>query len=192
MGGDGVIHVTWDESSNWYSANVFYSRSTDDGQTWSAPFKITSGTYNNRGRHSDVAADNLGRVYAVFHYVPTRGAAEVSARVSSDSGANWNPPFNLTSNSVPDSRPGIYCRPDGSYVDIVFRRLEAEAWSIRHIYSKDGLATWSDSVQISNPVGGDGREAVVVRGANLNIFAFWEDVVNLQGGYEVFYNRFLY
>jgi len=192
VGGDGVIHVTWEEMSGGWSGNIYYSRSMNEGLTFFAPFRITTGNYNNRGWHSDVGADDDGNVYVVFHYVPFSSPAEVACRISNDSGANWSSAFKVTSNSVADSRPGISVRPDGSFVDIVWRSREAETWNIMHTFSEDGLASWEEPVQISNSVGGDAREPVVVRAANFNIFAFWEDVVDAQGNYEVFYNRFLY
>jgi len=192
VGGNGVIHVTWEEFSWYYSANTFYSRSVNDGATWSAPFKVTTGAYNNNGWHSDVTADNLGNVYIAFHYLPDATYAEISIRKSVDSGANWGATFEITDNGVPDSRPAIYATPDGSLVDIVYRSRAIDTWDIFHTYSDDGFATWDEPFQISTSTGGDSREAVVVRAANKNIFAFWEDVVDFYGSYEVFWNRFIY
>ncbi len=192
VGGDGVIHVTWEEFSNYYYANVYYSRSTDNGLSFSSPEKITTGSYSSHGWHSDVAADNNGNVYIVFHYVPLTIAAEVSARISNNSGESWNSTFDMTDNYVPDSRPCVSVRPDGSFVDVTFRTLEVGTWNIKHTYSQEGLSTWEDPVAISKSEGGDAREAVVVRGENLNIYAFWEDIVSVKGDYEVFWNRFIY
>lgn len=193
VGGDGAIHITWEEPSGWSSGNVYYSRSTNGGTTFSSPFQISSGSYNNRGLYSDVAADKNGRVYVVFHYLPGGGAdTEIACRISSDSGATWNPVFLITDNTVPDSRPGIYAKMDGSFVDIVFRRREANIWNIFHTYSENGMGSYSTPVKISLSLGGDARSATVVRAPNNNIFAFWEDVVNSQGNYEVFFNRFIY
>jgi hypothetical protein len=192
MGGDGVIHVTWEELGGGYSGNTYYSRSTDGGATFSSPFKITSGSYNNHGWHSDVGADNFGQVYVVFQYVPGGSDAEVGMRISHDSGANWDSVQLITDNSIPDSRPGIFVRPEGDFVDVVFRRLEAEVWNTYHTYSEDGMTSWATPVKISESVGGDAREAVVVRDSNFNIFSFWEDIVNSKGDYEVFFNRFIY
>jgi hypothetical protein len=193
VGGDGVIHITWEEPSGYSGGNVYYSQSTDGGLTFTSPFKINSGTFNNRGLHSDVGADDKGNVYVVFHYVPGGYSdADIVCRISHDSGANWDPAFSLMDNSLPDSRPGISVRPDGSFVDIVFRRLEAESWNIYHTHSDDGMATWSEPVNISFSLAGGATEPVVVRGANFNVFAFWYDVVDANGDSEVFYNRFIY
>jgi len=192
VGGDGVIHITWEEFSNYYSANTRYSRSADNGLTWSSPVNITTGAYANHGWHSDVGADNSGNVYVVFHYVSFSIPAEISCSVSNNSGVNWNNPFNITDNNVADSRPAIYVSPDGSYIDIVYRNLAVDSWNIYHVYSDDGLSTWSDPYQISQSTGGDANEPVVVRASNLNIFAFWEDVINSKGSYEIFWNRYLY
>ncbi len=192
VGGDGVIHVTWEELTSWYYGNVRYARSTDGGASFSSSIKITTGAYNNHGWHSDVGADDFGHVYVVFHYVPLTKGAEVSYRISDDSGANWGSLFDLTNNQVPDSRPAIHVMPDGSFIDIVFRSLEADTWNILHTFSEDGLGSWEEIVQISTSTGGDAREPVVVRAPNLNIFAFWEDIVSANGSYEVFYNRYIY
>jgi len=193
VGGDGVIHVTWERAAGgWNSSNVFYSRSVDDGLTWSAPFQVTTGEYNNNGAHSDVDADDLGNAYIVFHYMPDANYAEISVLISHNSGADWDPIFEITNNGVPDSRPAIHVNPDSSFIDIVFRSRAIDTWDIFHTYSKDGLATWEDPVQISYSTFGDAREPVVVRAPNKNIFAFWEDLSDPSGSYNVFWNRFIY
>jgi hypothetical protein len=191
VGGDGVIHITWEEGSGYNNRNVFYSRSTDDGVSFSAPFKISDGTYNNRGAHSDVGADDSGNVYVVFHYLSFQDA-EIVYRKSVDSGENWDSCTPLTDNSIPDSRPAIHVMDDGSFIDIVYRSRATDTWNIYHTYSEDGLATWEEPVQISASTGGDAREPVVVRSQDYNIFAFWEDIVDELGSYEVFYNRYIY
>ncbi len=192
VGGDGVIHITWEEFSGWYAGNTFYARSIDDGLNFSSPVQLSSGTYDGRGYHSDVVADDLGHVYVVFHYVPWGEDAEITSVISDNSGESWNTPLAITDNDVPDSRPAIHVMPDGSWIDIVYRIREAGTWNIRHVQSDDGLATWSEPFQISISDGGDAREPVVARAANFNIYAFWEDIVNANGDYEVFYNRFLF
>jgi hypothetical protein len=191
VGGDGVIHITWEEPAGWWSSNIWYARSIDSGTSFSAPVQMSTGTYNNAGGHADVAADNLNHVYVVFHFL-SYGGAEIICRMSNNSGENWETAFPVTNNSIPDSRPAIHSMADGSWVDIVYRVRETDVWNIHHIQSDDQMATWSEPVQISTSSGGDAREAVVVRASNYNIFSFWEDVVNMAGGYEVFYNRFLY
>lgn len=195
VGGDGVIHITWEElTGDWWNptGNVYYSRSTDNGVSFSSQVKLTTGAYNGDGWHSDVAADGHGNVYVLFHYLETNNYAEISGLSSNDSGANWNTIFDITDNGIPDSRPGITVNPDGTFVDVIFRSLQAETWNIWHTYSEDGLANWEDPVQVSSSTWGDAREAVVVRDSSLNIYAFWEDAVSQNDEYEIFFNRFLF
>jgi thermitase len=194
VGGDGVIHIVWEElSGQWWDpiGNVWYSRSVDDGLNFSTAVKINSGTHNNDCWHADIAADGLGNVYSVFHYVPGYKYAEISCVISNNSGSTWNPVTDLTDNNVPDSRPAIYVNPDSSLIDIAYRSLQVDSWNIWHAYSENGLSSWDDPVQISSSTWGDAREAVIVRDTNKNIYSFWEDLVN-QTDYEVFYNRFLF
>jgi hypothetical protein len=189
---DGTIHLSWEEFVNNFSANTWYSRSTDGGLTFEPQVQITTGQYNNRGWHSDIAGDDNMNVYVVFHFVQFGSDAEVAYRTSNDGGASWNPPASLTDNTVADSRPSIAVLNDGSYIDIVYRSLNADTWNIFHTRSEDNFASFNEPVQISTSVGGDAREPVVVRAENLNIYAFWEDVTSGDGDYEVFWNRFLY
>jgi thermitase len=192
VGGDGVIHITWEELGNYNSGNAYYSRSIDNGLTWSAPYKITTGSYNNRGWYTDVGADNAGNAVVVFQNVPQGADSEIAAITSSDSGATWSAIKLLTDNSISDSRPGMSVMADGSYIDIVFRRNEAQNWNIYHMHSEDLLATWSTPTKISLSDWGGARAAVVVRDSNFNIYAFWEDMINSNQDYEVFFNRFIF
>ena len=193
VGGDGVIHIVWEElSGQWWNpyANVWYARSVDDGLNFSTATKITTGIYNNNGYHADIAADGLGNVYSVFHYVGGPDA-EISCIISNDSGVNWNAGFSLTNNNIPDSRPAIVVNSDSSLVDIIYRSLQANSWNIWHTYSEDGLSSWNDPVQVSSSTWGEASEPVIVRDSGKNIYAFWEDLVS-SVDHEVFYNRFLF
>ncbi|MCX6645230.1 MAG: S8 family serine peptidase [bacterium] len=195
VGYDGVIHIVWEEvTGQWWNSvsNVFYARSTNNGLNFSTQAKLNTGSYDSRCAHADITADDLGNVYAVFHYTPQNQDSEICAISSNNSGMSWNPIVNITSNNVPDSRPCIHVTPDGDFVDIAFRSLQAETWNIWHTYSEDGLASWEDPVQISASIWGDSREPVVTRDLSDNIYAFWEDLIDDNDNYEVFYNRFLF
>lgn len=65
----GVIHVVWhgtDATDNSYF-NIRYSKSTDNGATWSAMEKVTSGNTTSR-QHASIACDANGIPYVAYYY----------------------------------------------------------------------------------------------------------------------------
>ncbi len=64
----GNIHVAWAEMYTTAGGDVFYSKSTDNGATWSTPFNVSnSGTaYVYGDRICDIEIDGSGRVYVIW------------------------------------------------------------------------------------------------------------------------------
>jgi len=86
VGLSGDIHVVWTEYTlpeRWPPVASFYSRSIDDGQTWTPPLKIAGNRYGEVG----VASVNATDVHLVWR--STIGGAGTFHRYSSDSGQTW-------------------------------------------------------------------------------------------------------
>ncbi|MBX7244555.1 MAG: glycoside hydrolase [Candidatus Sumerlaeaceae bacterium] len=93
---NGIWMVTWSVSGLFGpDADVFYSRSTDDGKSWTIPVLLNSdGAYDlYDDTLPDIAADGNGAWMAVW----CRAGAEVVKAVSTDNGITWYSPAPLSS-----------------------------------------------------------------------------------------------
>jgi hypothetical protein len=81
----GAIHAVW-EDKRWGDWDIFYSKSTDGGFTWSPNKKVSDTTANQRS--PSIAVDSSGNPYAVWHD-DRNGATDIYCANSTDGGNNW-------------------------------------------------------------------------------------------------------
>lgn len=123
-------------------AAVLTSRSTDGGLTWSAPVTTaTGGDLDKSWAVCDNGADSafLGTCYAVFDDHGAGNAIKVAR--SSDGGLTWA----VTGTSATGLGGQPVVRPNGA---VVVPYLSDDG-QIRSFRSRDGGASWSDSVLVA-------------------------------------------
>ena len=98
--------VVWSGKEN--SSGLFYLRSDDLGEHWSAPLRIADG----QSRESDIAVLSEGWVGVV--YVGASGEGEGVQFISSaDQGKSWSPPRRLSAPRLVTDHPRIVSTPAG-------------------------------------------------------------------------------
>ncbi|HTQ80374.1 MAG TPA: exo-alpha-sialidase, partial [Thermoanaerobaculia bacterium] len=101
LGHPGNVYVAYSNNDFGDGADVVFQRSTDGGQTFSAPLRINSRPGHDRSQwYPWVAVDSLtGRVW-VFYYdqgIDTSGdRSETTVTYSDDGGIHWSAPEPLT------------------------------------------------------------------------------------------------
>jgi hypothetical protein len=88
---DGNVYVTWTRfEGNGGTNQLFFSRSTDHGRTWSHAVKLTESAQSLQG--SDIAMTNNGDVYVSFVNDHWKNDRQDAARFvkSSDGGRTWS------------------------------------------------------------------------------------------------------
>lgn len=158
---DGTIHLlmSWNyEKDQWSTLvggtskdkrKVFYSKSTDDGETWSTPVEITSSIvpegarWYATGPNHGIQIQNgpyKGRLISPDYFVVNRDGKNVSLSqisYSDDGGKTWKA-------GNPTSADGGECcvaeRPDGSLVLFCRTSSSFHKWAV----STDGGVNWSE------------------------------------------------
>ncbi len=165
-----------DSKGNLYAAwwgrgfgDIFFSRSSDGGDTWSAPRNVS-----NTPLSSDfpvLSVDPQDRLYLVWDdqsIIPFHAEAMIS--VSTDGGESWSPMKNISNTPANSSRPNLSVGPTGA-LSVVWLEGDDQIFFTRSI---DGGATWSLPTDIS---GGHppnrARAPALVEGAGGAIFAAW-------------------
>jgi hypothetical protein len=87
MDAGGVLHAAWKVADDGI-ADIYYSNSSDGGQTWSTPIAAYAGAYFSSipGSHVGIAVDSTGLVYITFCREP------YIYMVRSSDGAHWTEP----------------------------------------------------------------------------------------------------
>ena len=164
--GNGVWMLAWsfrkESTGHPEAADIFYSRSTDSGQTWSAQMAIDNNAASDVGRNfaPTMATDGSGRWVAVWDSSSTLGGTigedpDILFSRSEDDGLTWSEvaPLNLADAQqmdVRDSIPTIAADGQGNWVATwhSFGR-SAESAEIAYSYSSDNALTWSPPALLS-------------------------------------------
>jgi hypothetical protein len=148
----------------WHDSNVMkFSRSTNFGNTWSAPVTLSLSGQNGIG--SDITTDKNGNVY---YFWPAFSARRIFVRKSTNGGSSFNAAvtagitqdgFDFAIPSMETRRAFIYVSADADLTNGPFANSIYAAWTdttapesttvannhgrIQVAFSRDGGATWS-------------------------------------------------
>jgi len=175
-----VLHAVWLRASLLSGTGtqaVYYARSSDGGQTWSAPVKVAEGAVD----WPRIVVGSANQVYLVWNQARARTAgadglpsAEVWGQFSTDGGQRWSEaarvrgfeqvsgPVGLTS----DSAGGLYLlgvgQQTGGESALLYARWDGRAWGENETFGM-GQNAVSGNAASAAFVPGMGRLGVVVR-----------------------------
>jgi hypothetical protein len=173
----GTIHVVWQD---WTPGNseIFYSKSTDGGITWSAPVNVS----NNAGNQmSQTIAVDAGIIYLAWW---DSGNREIFYSNSSDGGFTWSTPVNASNTAGNSVEPAIAV--DAGTIYLAWADDTPGNREVLYSKSIDGGGTWSASVNVSNNSGVSQFPSIAIDSSN-NLHVVWMD--NTPGNMEIFYSN---
>ena len=154
--GNDHLHVVWsDDRTNYYG--IYYSKSTDQGLSWSSSTRIDSGVFGANARLPSIAIDRTGgafndRVYVVWLESSTAGGVHIFATFSVNSGSTWAAPTRIDT-AVQD----VLCLAPDVVVDssgnVYVAWYDNRDTSYNHIFvsrSTDGGLSFGAEVQVSS------------------------------------------
>jgi len=185
-GGSGVWLVVWASNDDMDGTtgdddDLFFSRSTDNGQTWSPAAVLNTNAFtdsrNDEAHH--MASDGEGNWIVVWHSEEDLGGTagtdlDILYSRSIDNGVTWSPPALLhpsaETDSVVDEIPRIETDRAGRWI-VVWQSYGTES----HVYcsrSDDSGATWSTPSALPNS-GSDIRPDIAADGLG-NWVVVWQ------------------
>src|SRR5437879_4685410 len=172
------IYITW-ENNGPGNFDVFVAKSTDSGNTFSAPVNVSKNPKPS-GAPQIVASGN--DVYVVW-MDNTPGNYDIFVAKSTDNASTFGTPVNVSNNTGDSGYQQIALSENNLYV-AWNNTISKSNYDILFAKSTDGGATFTTPVNISKNVGASGWPQVSVSG---NIYVIWEDITT--GNYDIFISK---
>jgi hypothetical protein len=175
------LYCSWLEYVSSTENDIYFSKSTDNGNNWTVPANIT----NDIDFHNNVYMINNGNNNLYIAY--EKGISlesEIYLKYSSDGGDTWSVPKNITNNPGKSSNPCISIFSDNMYFiwsDNSHSIPANDSSDIFFKWSNDFGLTWLDSVNVSENSGNSLRPRICyeINGPLpapwLDITMFWYD-----------------
>ncbi|GAK57781.1 hypothetical protein U27_04748 [Candidatus Vecturithrix granuli] len=136
---------------------VMFSRSLDRGASWSAPVNVTGGIGSNSGWQTqpDIAFGTTSYLlFIAFEKLGWTGSAwanQIWVRKSTDFGANWGDPVQLTTSTDAEYHARVSAAIGNNSVLIAYTRdwNNSGDWDIWYAYSTDAGSSWNTSYQLA-------------------------------------------
>ena len=158
---------------------VYFSRSTDEGDTWSTPTSVHGGGENSSWiARPDIAygcADN--DLFIAFTKLGWNGVSwenQIWVTKSTTFGSSWDSPVQLTTSTYGAYHPRVAAADDVNSAVIAFTYEYSTDSDIRDYYSLDSGATWLNGGSL--PYTPDDEKGVELTVSNDKFHAaFWRD-----------------
>jgi hypothetical protein len=98
---NGILHCVWRKSINNSTRKIYYSKSPDQGETWSNPIKLSASNTGSATKPK-IVCDNNNRLYVVYKYDINNPAGE-NIWFTKFFGYNWTVPV-----TIADGYPGLF------------------------------------------------------------------------------------
>lgn len=152
-GSDSTIYCVWfdDRVNPLMQANIYMSKSTDEGQTWSVEIKVDDQSSWHQISPA-IAIDQSDNLYCVWHQMA--GSEHILFSKSTDGGTTWS-----ASVPVDNTPPGTYIGSpdivvnDNNDILVVWDDNRSGTYQCQFSKSTDGGATWTTDLQFGGSQG---------------------------------------
>jgi hypothetical protein len=176
----GGINVVWNDDPSG-NLDIFFSRSTDGGLTFSAPVNVSHDADSSSS--AQLAADAAGNIFVVWE--SDTGVLGVLFSRSVDGGATFSAPAMVSTNTGGSMGPQIALDLSGN-VNLAWEDDIASSSDISFSRSQDHGQTFSAPKSLShNVANSNGAQINVDLAGNINVV--WEN--DSPGNFDVFFTR---
>lgn len=174
------VYSSWIEKSADNSTNIIFAKSTDQGNSFGAPLHVTHNVGNSG--IPKLSADGTN-VYLLWED-NSKGDYEVFLSKSSDSGASFHVPLDISTTAGQSGTPEIAI--SGNNVYAVWMDNTSGNYDIFFAKSADGGATFEKPIDISNLKGDSGYPQITAW--KNNVYVTWTQ--SMTGiNYDVFFAK---
>ena len=166
------VYVAWHDDT-YKNFEIYFTKSTDGGKTFSKPVKLSQDFVNNSttiDSEFPSIASSPSALYTVWQENST-GFFDILLRKSTDGGKTFSKPVNLSNNSGSSAFPRVAVYGNSPYV--VWQDNVTGNFEILLRKSTDGGKTFSKPVNLSKNSGNSSDPAIFIY--EKNVYLVWDD-----------------
>lgn len=163
-----TIYVAWTQQERGGNMAVFFSRSADNGGSWTSPVNVFTGWTASTSAHSArITADNNNGVYVTWTAsADLNSSNHVFVNTSTDSGDNWGASATRFADS---SSPDIAVHPDGTLYLALSVQYGPGSSDVFLYASADRGINWNGGTAITNNLNGETPGLAIDAAGNIDI-----------------------
>jgi hypothetical protein len=195
-----TVYLVWrdDRYGNplWYNSRIFFSKSTDAGNTWSPNLLISQDSDTLWGYKPHLALDILGNIYVAYNLINDNTSnRDICFTKSTDGGISFSEPI-IVNDSVEvlhQRNCAVAVDSAGQHVYVVWedwRNLQYEP-DIYFARSTDGGLSFLPSIRVNDDFDTTNQWNPVVACDNSgqNVYVAWMDNRDTLHGWDVYFSR---
>jgi len=175
------VHVIWKDYRNG-NPEIYYIRSTDNGNTWSKPIRLTFNDTRPTNIYECKLVVDEKNVYLCWKDYRT-GSSEIFFKKSTDNGNTWSEDKRVTIDFSPSYNPSMYVNNKNIYLVWEEGALNARICFKRSI---DNGETWSKKIYLTEKHPGKSTMPDIC-GNTSNIYVVWQDT--RDGNSEIYFKK---
>jgi len=180
----GNINVVWENDSPG-NFDVFFTRSTDGGQTFSPLSNLSHSP--GSASSAQLTTDLGGNINVIWvDNTPPSSSTDIYFTRSANGGTSFSAPMNISNNSGFSTDPWLAVDPAGN-ANIVWQDATPGNREIFFSHSTDSGATFSTPQNLSSN-SGSSTVTEIVADKNGSLNAVWQD--NTPGATQIFFSRY--
>jgi hypothetical protein len=148
---NGVLYMAWLESPAYPASDIYFSKSFNNGESWTTPVNLTNDVLPQLRLDMKILDSSI---YIVSQDQLAINADEIGFMKSTDLGATWTTPVNLSNNAGNSSFPNIlpvnFDNTHHLFLSWPDNTGTPGNLEIYFKYSTDEGATWSSEINLSN------------------------------------------
>ena len=167
--------VVWEDTRDG-NYNIYFSKSTDNGTSWSTNKRVDDDSGSFDQRYPDIEVDRSGKIVVVWQD-HRRGNWDIFSSVSTDGGSTWSANIRVDSTGLGTSdqeHPRIVVDLEKKF-HVVWQDTRLSYYTIRYSNSTNPADSWSSDVRVDNSFSGSGMYPSVAADINKMVHVVWQD-----------------
>lgn len=174
-----MLHVLWFDNRDGGAYEIYYKRSTDEGQTWGPDIRLT----NDPGVSFGPCAVATDSIIHVIWQDYRDGNWELYYKRSIDNGNTWGPDIRLTDAAETTESPSIAV--SGTNIHTVWWDNRDNNYEIYYKISTDAGTSWSGDTRLT--IDGSWSQHPHITAVDSMLHVVWKD--GRAGNDEIYYKR---